>query len=530
MLNLYDLEQTIEKNMQEAHVPGLALAIVHAHKLIYAHGFGVTSVEDGGLPVTPQTLFRIGSITKSLTGTAIMRLVEAGKLDLDTPIKTYIDWLRLSDAEATEHVTLRMLLTHTSGLPTDGVHFGKRDPQALEQFVREQLPEYTFIASHNTVMSYSSPGIMLAGYVAEVVSGKYYPDLMQELVFDPLQMQHTTFDTTIAMTYPLAQSHDLDKDNVLHVQHRYADNISHNAAGFAISTVTDLANFAIMHMQQGTFQGKSILTPDSIREMHKTQVSLYTLDEDAYGLTFFLKTYKDMQHVSHHGGISTFGSSLALLPETGTAVIMTFNRWLPTVDTVTEQIFDTLLDLPEQPQKPQTITPDRSLWANYCGNYLGPWTGQATIEVVDDTLTLTQNGSVIPLQALHDDLYIGQAENATTYTSVGFPALATPIPYIYVNCFVHTRTEFTTAPDPARWQSYEGTYMLEEKDIYTFRIVEGMLQLASKSDNREVALAPLDATRFSSLWGIFEFVSDNDGNVVAVKQGHNRICTKVSLY
>jgi CubicO group peptidase (beta-lactamase class C family) len=85
MLNLYDLEQTMQKNMQEAHVPGLALAIVHAHKLIYAHGFGVTSVEDGGLPVTPQTLFRIGSITKPLTGTAIMRLVEAGKLDKENP-------------------------------------------------------------------------------------------------------------------------------------------------------------------------------------------------------------------------------------------------------------------------------------------------------------------------------------------------------------------------------------------------------------------------------------------------------------
>jgi CubicO group peptidase (beta-lactamase class C family) len=119
MLNFYQLEQGIEAKMHESHIPGLALAIVQEHKLIYARGFGVTSVEGGGIPVTPETLFRIGSITKPLTGTAIMRLVEAGKLDLDIPVKAYIGWFRLSDPEATEHVTLRMLLSHTSGLPTD---------------------------------------------------------------------------------------------------------------------------------------------------------------------------------------------------------------------------------------------------------------------------------------------------------------------------------------------------------------------------------------------------------------------------
>ncbi len=112
MLNFHQLEQGIEARMHKSHIPGLALAIVQDHKLIYARGFGVTSVEDGCVPVTPETLFRIGSITKPLTGTAIMRLVEVGKLDLDTPVKAYIEWFRLSDPEATKHVTLRMQLGH----------------------------------------------------------------------------------------------------------------------------------------------------------------------------------------------------------------------------------------------------------------------------------------------------------------------------------------------------------------------------------------------------------------------------------
>jgi CubicO group peptidase (beta-lactamase class C family) len=120
MLNIYKLEQRIEEQMQATHVPGLALAIVKDQEVMYARGFGVTSVEDAGLAVTPQTLFRIGSVTKSLTGTMIMRLVEQGKLDLDKPVKAYIDRFTLSEQRAAEQVTLRMLLSHTSGLPTRG--------------------------------------------------------------------------------------------------------------------------------------------------------------------------------------------------------------------------------------------------------------------------------------------------------------------------------------------------------------------------------------------------------------------------
>jgi CubicO group peptidase (beta-lactamase class C family) len=530
MLNFYQMEKSINKIMQESNIPGLALAIVQEHKLIYAKGFGVTSVEDGGLPVTPETLFRIGSITKSLTGTAIMRLVEAGKLDLDTPIKTYIDWFRLSDPEATEQVTLRMLLSHTSGLPTDGTngqYFGQRDPHGLEKSVREEIPEYALIAPHNRVMSYSNPGISLAGYVAEVVSGKPYAELMQDLVFEPLKMQRTTFDPTIALTYPSAQSHDLDDGGKLHVQHHYADYVAHYPAGFAISTVTDMANFAIMHMQQGEFQGQHILTPESVREMHKPQVSLYTSEDTAYALTFFLKTYKGMQQIWHDGGISTFGGRLVLFPEQGTAVIMVFNRWLPTIETITDNIIDKLLSLPEQKANPPIVEPDRSLWSGYSGSYLGFWHGLAQIEVVNDCLTLKKDNDIILLQAIRQDLYIGYIENRKTPISIGFPSSTKPAPYIYVNCFIHKRTELTTAPDPDKWKNYEGIYTRKGRDTYTIRLADNELRIYSKTDKLEVALLPLDATRFSSSWSIFEFVSDDNGRVIAVMQGPGWIFEKV---
>src|SRR5947209_7176403 len=219
MLNFCKLEQRIEQGMQKGHVPGLALAIVKDQEVIYARGFGVTSVEDGGLPVTPQTLFRIGSTTKPLTGTAVMRLVEAGQIDLDRPVRDRLDWFALSEPGA-ERVTLRMLMSHTAGLPTAAEHVGAREPGGLEAYLRREIASLPLVAPPGRVWSYSNPGISLVGHLAEVAAGKPYAELMRELVFDPLEMGRTTFDPTVAMTYPLAQSHDRAEDGTLSVQHR----------------------------------------------------------------------------------------------------------------------------------------------------------------------------------------------------------------------------------------------------------------------------------------------------------------------
>src|SRR5262249_31168120 len=127
MLNAEELERCAIDVMRTSGIPGLATAIAGGNGVINARGVGLTSVGEGGLPVTPQTLFRIGSTTKPLTGTAAMRLVEQGRLELDTPIKRYIDWFAMRDPGAAERVTLRMLLSHTSGLPTDWEFSGQRD-------------------------------------------------------------------------------------------------------------------------------------------------------------------------------------------------------------------------------------------------------------------------------------------------------------------------------------------------------------------------------------------------------------------
>lgn len=413
MLNIAELEERVESAMQSAKVPGAALAIVHEHKVIYARGFGVTSIEDGGIPVTPQTIFRIGSTSKPLTTTAIMRLAEQGKLELDTTINEILPDLELSVPGAVNEITLRHLLSHTAALPTDAEHYGSRDASGLKAGVYNQVARYPLVAPVGKIWSYSNPGINLAGYIAELVSGKTFTEMMQELVFDPLEMKRTTFDPTVAMTYPLAQSHDLDAEGNLKVDHHYADNTMHYPAGFVMSTVLDLANFAIMQMNNGTFNGKQVLSPESVAEMQTPHARFQSLNEDGYGLTLSSFNYKGVRRIGHGGNISSFACHFEFIPETGTAVIMIVNQsalWGAQEPAISRFIIDSLLDLPTETEPIPTIEPDKTQWDRLVGIYTGTISGMAEVAKDGDALSLTWQGQTMPLNTVRDDLYVGQAE------------------------------------------------------------------------------------------------------------------------
>jgi CubicO group peptidase (beta-lactamase class C family) len=368
VLNVHALEARIDRELAEARVPGFAIALLRGGEVVYARGFGVTATDDGGRAVTPATLFRVGSVTKAMTGTAVMRLVADGKLALDTPVREYVPWFRLSDAAATEAVTLRMLLSHTAGLPHDHKPYGPRDAAALERRVREEVPAYPLVAPPGARWSYSNTGIHVAAFVAESVTGKTFPELMRELLFEPLGMARTTFDPTVAMTYPLAQSHDLGEDGQLSVRRRYADNAANYASGQAISTVLDLARFAQLHLRRG----EGLLPAELVEEMHRPHASRPApgasshppaLDRavagapprgaepapppasGAYGLTFAIGERNGARRVGHGGGITEFGASFDMAPDRGAAVITLRNRLAPelAVGRLVDDLFGELL-------------------------------------------------------------------------------------------------------------------------------------------------------------------------------------------
>lgn len=451
MLDTLALEQHVTQLMASHKIPGLAIAVIHRGEITYANGFGTTSVEENGLPVTPRTLFRIGSTTKPLTGTAIMRLVHAGRLDLDAPVARYLPWLRFSRTGAEQQITLRMLLTHSSGLDSINNPYGSRDPAGAAQYMKDALPGIPFVAEPGSIYSYSNPGVALAGLIAAAVYGTDFGTMVKELVFDPLEMKHSTFDPLVALTFPFAFSHNLRDDGTLEVARPVAESTGQHGAGFAMTTVLDLANFAVMQMDGGRFGGRQLLAPETVKQMQTIHAPHYTVDGSGYGLTFFVDAYKGLKRVRHGGGIHQYNCSFEMLPEAQTAVVLMSSRMAPpnAFPTIIGSIFDQLLGLPagsEPAPQPSTIQPDPATWPLYEGQYVSRLWGMLTVAGGADGLTLEMTGQMMPLSAHTTNIYFSPRPGGAGVRSVGFVQEKPDIPCRYLMVDSWTATRFT--PDP----------------------------------------------------------------------------------
>src|SRR4051794_9486317 len=184
------LAEVVVGAMGRLHVPGVAVGVLH-NGVEQVAGFGVTSVE-APVPVDTHTLFQIGSITKTFPGTAAMRLVEQGKLDLDVPVRTYLPDLKLQDEDAAARVTLRHLFNHTGGWLGDYFADTGLGDDALAIIVKQMadLPQWTPLGQ---LFSYNNAGFYIAGRVIEVVTGKTYEAAIKELVFDPLGLAESFY-------------------------------------------------------------------------------------------------------------------------------------------------------------------------------------------------------------------------------------------------------------------------------------------------------------------------------------------------
>jgi CubicO group peptidase (beta-lactamase class C family) len=182
------LEAVALQELKDTNTPGAAVAVVSGERVVLAKGFGVSSIETN-LPVTPETLFRIGSVTKMFTAAVLVSLAEEGKIKLDSPIGKYISGLDPKLSQLTSH----HLMSHTAGLtdesPSD---YGSHDDQALGAYVRS-LDDDNFFTESGKIFSYSNPGFDVAGLIIEQVSGRPYADVMTERLFKPLEMSSTTF-------------------------------------------------------------------------------------------------------------------------------------------------------------------------------------------------------------------------------------------------------------------------------------------------------------------------------------------------
>jgi CubicO group peptidase (beta-lactamase class C family) len=414
-------------------VLGAAVAILQDGEIAYLGGFGTTSVEDSGVRVTPRTLFAYGSIGKTICATLTMRLVEKGLLDLDTPVVHYLPDLHFSNADYGSKVTLRHLLSHTSGLPMAGKYWGPRDPDSLRRFVYEQIPYYTCLMEPGTVPLYSNTVICIAGHIAEAVTGKIYDDLVQEYVLDPLQMAQTTFDPAVALTYPVALPHKSGPDGEPQAMHRIAYNVSGNPSGFALGSVSDLANLAQMYLNQGRFGDQRFLTKSSIAEMQRLYGDRHVTGADhpmthiceGYGSGFQVGHYRGKRIVRHGGTNLSYECFFDLFPDDQAAVVLLTNySHEDSLIDLWAALYDRALDLPHQGiaflNKPAPISmpPDGERLQHDAGSYLNVETADLVrFFVADETLMLERGKSLIPLVPFGDDRFYGAYPVAQRRTS-----------------------------------------------------------------------------------------------------------------
>src|SRR5262245_4082511 len=243
------LDAKIQAGMARYGIPGVAVGVL-AQGREYVRGYGVTNV-DYPVPVDGDTLFRIGSTTKTFTGTTVMRLVEQGTLDLDAPLRTSLPDFQTADPAVAPRVTLRQLLNHSVGwLGEDYEDTGPGD-DALARYAAgiARLPQLTPL---RTVFAYNNAAVALAGHVLEVVAGQPYEEVVRELLLDPLGLAHSFFFSDEIVGYNVAASHDVVDDQPVVRPAFWRLWRSLHPTGGLISSARDQLQYARFHLGDGT--------------------------------------------------------------------------------------------------------------------------------------------------------------------------------------------------------------------------------------------------------------------------------------
>jgi CubicO group peptidase (beta-lactamase class C family) len=323
--NVGELKQVVENLLSEWQVPGIAVGILHNGE-IKTCGFGLANVETG-FEMRPDTVLQIGSISKIFTSVLAMTLVDEGKLDLDTPAVEYMPDLQLQDKEARQQITMRHLLTHTSGLYGDWFEdFGLGD-DALSKALAN-VHTLRQIYAPGEVWSYCNSGFYIAGAIIERLTGQTFEQAMKERVFEPLGMEKASFFAHEAIVWPSAVGHNLE-DGEQVVARRYPLPRNANAAGGVITDVGEMLQFAQLHLNEGTVNGNQVLSPESVKAMQNEEAKAAVM-ADYYGLAWALRDRDGKRLVGHGGSTNGFRAYLTLVPEEQFAICMLTNGNLGT--------------------------------------------------------------------------------------------------------------------------------------------------------------------------------------------------------
>ena len=314
-----ELQQALTGLAEELNVPGAAAGVlIDGDEQLAFHG--VTSVENP-LPVDAGTLFQFGSTGKTYTATAMMRLVEQGKVDLDAPVRTYVPELKLKDEDVARKVTVLQLFNHTAGWEGDlHTDTGPGD-DALPRYV-EQMAELEQVSPLGTTVSYNNASLSLAGHLIAKVTGKTYEQALQELVLEPLGLKDTLWSVFDIITRRFVVGHTRHEDGRITIARPFAIPRSSCPAGGWSATVGDQLAWARFHLGDGTApDGSQLLTKETVDRMKQPTFEMKgSALGDYVGISWLLRDVAGVRTVGHGGTVIGQYSDFVLVPERNFAV------------------------------------------------------------------------------------------------------------------------------------------------------------------------------------------------------------------
>jgi CubicO group peptidase (beta-lactamase class C family) len=328
---LQGFDDYVNKAIKDWNVPGVAIAVIKDDKIVFAKGYGVREI---GKPdkVDERTIFAIGSSSKAFTAATIAMLVDEGKLKWDDPATKYLPGFQVYDPVTTREMTVRDLLTHRVGLERgDQLWF------ATEYDRKDVLNRIRYLKPSSSLRSkfgYQNIMYLAAGEIVPSVAGKSWDDFVRERIFTPLGMTaSSTSIGALAGANDVAAPHSKFDDKVTAIPYRKIDNIG--PAGSINSNVIDMAQWVRLQLNNGTYEGKQLISPAAVKEMHAPQTiirlegPMERLYPEAhflsYGMGWFLSDYRGRKLVEHGGSIDGMRALVAMLPEEKLGVVILTN-------------------------------------------------------------------------------------------------------------------------------------------------------------------------------------------------------------
>ncbi|MBC8172311.1 MAG: serine hydrolase, partial [Chitinophagales bacterium] len=347
------LDIYIQREMQRWQIPGLAITIVKDGKVIVSKGYGVTNLETNQ-KVDENTLFMIASNTKAFTGTALALLDYQKRLSLNDRVTKHIPYFKLYDEDMTEMATIEDLLSHRLGFETFQGDFLNWDSNLSRRALIENMQKNKPVYDFRDTWGYCNAGFLAAGEIVESVTDTTWDDFIQHNFFKPLDMNHSSTTYRVISTEKnVCVPYTLFENKLIRLEYDSIDNLA--AVGGINSCASDLSNWLLMQLNDGSFNGKQVFPPQVVKNTRVPRSivnaggsGLYKSQHfNLYGLGWFIKDYEGRRIIMHDGGANGFVTSTCFIPEANLGIAVLTNTDANSLyDALRYQIMEAYFNVP----------------------------------------------------------------------------------------------------------------------------------------------------------------------------------------